>query len=129
MGRPSRNWGTTNDKLLGDLLHSNTINSRNRTAEYLFSVTEEHFPNFISPGMSGRNSAIQRMQNKLVCYKQDLPEELEESLVICIDSSSNRKLTIVFVCAKKPHLQVTKKKPKKCQLSQSRLPAIPLSPS
>jgi hypothetical protein len=57
----SGNWGTTKDKLLGDLLCSNTINYRNQTAEYLFSVTEEHFPNFISPGTSGRSSAIQRM--------------------------------------------------------------------
>ncbi len=72
MGRTSGNWGTTKDKLLGDLLRSNTIDYRNRTVEYLFSVTEEHFPDFISPGVSGKNSAIQRIQNKLVCYKQDL---------------------------------------------------------
>jgi hypothetical protein len=72
MGRPSGNWGTNKDKLLGDLLCSNTINYRNWTADYLYSTTEEYFPNFISPGATVRNSAIQRLQNKLVCYEQDL---------------------------------------------------------
>jgi hypothetical protein len=72
MGFPSGNWGPNKGKLLGDLLCSNTINYRNWTVAYLFSVTEEHFPNFISPGTNGRNSAVQRMQNKLVCYRQDL---------------------------------------------------------
>jgi hypothetical protein len=72
MGCTSGNRGTTKDKLLGDLLRSNTIDYRNRTAEYLFSVTEEHFPNFISPGVSRKNSAIQRIQDKLVHYEQDL---------------------------------------------------------
>jgi hypothetical protein len=61
MGCPSGYWGINKEKLLGDLLCSNTIDYRNRTAEYLFSVTEEQFPNFISPGASGRNSAIQHM--------------------------------------------------------------------
>jgi hypothetical protein len=72
MGCHSGNWGTNKDKLLGDLLCSNTINYKNQTAEYLFSATEEHFPNSISPGVYGRNSAIQRLQNKFIRYKQDL---------------------------------------------------------
>ena len=70
--RPSGNWGPNQDKLVGDLLRSNTINYRNRTGEYLFAVSEEHFPKFITPGTTGRNSAIQRMRNKFTRYEQDL---------------------------------------------------------
>jgi len=70
--RPSRNWGPNQDKLVGDLLRSNTIDYRNRTGEYLFAVSEEHFPNFITPGVNGRNLAIQHMQNKFTRYEQDL---------------------------------------------------------
>jgi hypothetical protein len=70
--RPSGNWGPIQDKLVGDLLRSNTIDYRNRTGEYLFAVSEEHFPNFITPGTTGRNSAIQRMRNKFTRYEQDL---------------------------------------------------------
>jgi hypothetical protein len=70
--RPSGNWGPNQDKLVGDLLRSNTINYMNRTGEYMFAVSEEHFPNFITPGTNGRNSAIQRMQNKFTHYEQYL---------------------------------------------------------
>jgi hypothetical protein len=70
--RPSGNWGPNQDKLVGDLLRSNTIDYRNRTGEYLFAVSEEHFPKFITPGTTGRNSAIQRMRNKFTRYEQDL---------------------------------------------------------
>ena len=70
--RPSGNWGPNQDKLVGDLLRSNTIDYRNRTGEYLFAISEEHFPKFITPGTTGRNSAIQRMRNKFTRYEQDL---------------------------------------------------------
>jgi hypothetical protein len=64
--RSSGNWGPQQDKQLGDLLCSNQVNYRDRTAEYLFGVTEKYFPTFVTPGASGRNSAIQRMQGKFV---------------------------------------------------------------
>jgi hypothetical protein len=62
----SGNWGPQQDKQLGDLLHSNQVNYHDRTAEYLFGVTEKYFPTFISLGAGGRNSAIQRMRVKFV---------------------------------------------------------------
>ena len=70
--RAAGKWTQLQDKELGDLLRSNTVNYKDRTAEYLFEVTQDHFPSFISPGASGRNSAIQRMRGKFLCYEQDL---------------------------------------------------------
>jgi hypothetical protein len=60
--RSSGNWGPQQDKLLG----ANQVNYHDRTAEYLFGVTEKYFPTFITLGASGRNSAIQRMQGKFI---------------------------------------------------------------
>ena len=70
--RAAGKWTQLQDKELGELLQSNTVNYKDGTAEYLFEVTQDHFPSFISPGASGRNSAIQRMRGKFLCYEQDL---------------------------------------------------------
>ena len=119
----SGNWGPNQEKLLGDLLWSNTIDYRNRSGEYLFAVSEEHFPNF-------QSSACET--SLLLTNKTCSLEELKVSLVMCIDTSSKKKPIVVF-CPKNPQPPkvVTKTKPKKWQLSppQSRLPALPLLPS
>jgi len=70
--RSSGNWGPKEDKLLGDLLRSNQVNYRDRSADYLFSVMEEYFPNFISSGPNGRSSAVTRLRNKFLRFEQDL---------------------------------------------------------
>jgi hypothetical protein len=126
MGRTSGNWGTTKDKLLGDLLRSNTIDYRNRTVEYLFSVTEEHFPDFISPGVSGKNSAIQRIQNKLVCYKQDLLARGvwgKSCCIVCVDFSSNWAGNLPSFCLRKETTTTGDEEEAK------EMPAVPVPPT
>jgi hypothetical protein len=68
----SGNWGPKQDKDLGDYLCANTIHYRIRTADYHFGVMEQFFPDFMFPGASGRNAAIQCMQCKFLRNKQDL---------------------------------------------------------
>jgi hypothetical protein len=46
---------------LKNFIHSNTINYRNRAPDYLFKISEQYFPDFISPSPWGRNATIQRM--------------------------------------------------------------------
>ena len=69
---PTGNWGAQQDKEVGDLIRTNQVNYRNRSANYLFEVTKRFFPAFISSGRNGRNSAIQRMRQKFMQYEQDL---------------------------------------------------------
>ena len=75
--RPSGIWGPKQDKLVGDLLCSNTIDYRNRTGEYLFAVSEEH----------GTRQSSACETSSLVTNKICLSEKLEvrRSLVVCID--------------------------------------------
>ncbi len=60
------------------------------------------------------------------------PEELEVSLVVLYVLTpllTNQETHHPFLCSKNPQPQVTQKKLKKCQLSQSHLPALSLLPS
>jgi hypothetical protein len=60
-----------------------------------------------------------------------LPEEFKVSLVILYVLTpllTEQETHHHFLCAKNPQPQVTQKKPKKCQLSQSHPPALPLPP-
>jgi hypothetical protein len=70
--RPTGKWGAQQDKELGNLLRTNQVNYRDRSADYLFEVTERFFPVFISSGQNRRNSAIQCMRQKFMRYEQDL---------------------------------------------------------
>jgi hypothetical protein len=72
VNRPSGSWSSKQEDKLQDLIRNNIVDYRNRNPEYLFNITEEHFADFISPGSSGRNAAIQRMRGKFVKYEQDL---------------------------------------------------------
>jgi hypothetical protein len=69
---PTGNWSAQQDNELGNLIRTNQVNYRNRSANYLFEVTERFFPAFISSGQNGRNSANQRMHQKFIRYEQDL---------------------------------------------------------
>ena len=70
--RASGSWSKEQEDKLQKLLNSNTINYRNRSPDYLFQVTKDHFPDFISEGPQGRNSAIQRMRAKFLKYEEEM---------------------------------------------------------
>ena len=70
--RPSGSWSVKQEEALRDLIHNNIVDYRNRNPDYLFEITEEHFPDFISSGTAGRNAAIQRMRGKFLKYEQDI---------------------------------------------------------
>ncbi len=70
--RASGSWSKEQEDKLQKLLNSNTIDYRNRSPDYLFQVTKDHFPDFISEGPQGRNSAIQRMQAKFLKYEEEM---------------------------------------------------------
>ena len=72
VNRPSGSWSGKQDTELQELLRNNIIDYRNRNPDYLFQITEEHFPAYITPGAQGRNAAIQRMRGKFIKYEQDL---------------------------------------------------------
>ncbi len=65
-------WTFVQESELQKLLNNNTINYRNRAPDYLYEVTREHFPDFISEGSKGRNSAITRMRGKFLKYEEEM---------------------------------------------------------
>ena len=66
-------WGDEQDRQLRNLVRTNAINYQNLDPNYLFEVTQTHFPGFIGEGPSARNSANQRLRKKL----RKLAEEFE----------------------------------------------------
>ncbi len=70
--QPSGSWSGKQEEDLRDLIRNNIVDYRNRNPDYLFEITEEHFPDFISSGTAGRNAAIQRMRGKFLKYEQDI---------------------------------------------------------
>ena len=70
--QPAGSWSKKQEDCLKYLIRSNTVDYKNQTPEYLFDITEQYFPEFISPGTQGRNSAIQHMQGKFVKYEQNI---------------------------------------------------------
>ena len=72
VNRPSGSWSIKQEEALQDLIQNNIVDYRNRNPDYLFQITEEHFPTYITPGTTGRNAAIQRMRGKFIKYETDL---------------------------------------------------------
>ena len=70
VNRPSGSWSSKQEEDLQDLIRNNIVDYRNRNPDYLFQITEEHFPAYITPGAGGRNAAIQRMRGKFIKYEQ-----------------------------------------------------------
>ena len=70
--RPSGAWSKQQETELQELIRSNVVDYRNRNPDYLFQITEEHFPAYITPGAGGRNAAIQHMRGKFIKYEQDI---------------------------------------------------------
>ncbi len=70
--RSSGNWSEIQETKLQKLLDNNTIDYRNRSPDYLFEVSKEHFGDFISEGPRGRNAAVQCMQGKLQKYEEEM---------------------------------------------------------
>ncbi len=68
----SGNWSEVQEGELQKFLHSNTIDYKNRTPDYLFQAMKDHFPDFISERVKGRNSAIQRMRGKFLKYEEEM---------------------------------------------------------
>ena len=72
VNRASGSWSGKQEEVLQDLIRNNVVDYRNRNPDYLFQITEEHFPDFISSGAAGRNAAIQCMRGKFLKYEQDI---------------------------------------------------------
>ena len=70
--RPFGSWSGKQEKDLRDIISNNIVDYRNRNPDYLFEITKEHFPDFISSGAAGRNAAIQRMRGKFLKYEHDI---------------------------------------------------------
>ncbi|KAL3789182.1 hypothetical protein ACHAW5_002441 [Stephanodiscus triporus] len=73
--RTNGNWTRKQNRRLGDLIRANVIDHKERRPAELFRITQQHFPDYISPGPDGRKAAIQRMRNKLINYEVDLENE------------------------------------------------------
>jgi len=50
VNRPSGSWSIKQEEDLQDLIRNNIVDYRNRNPDYLFQITEEHFPAYITPG-------------------------------------------------------------------------------
>jgi hypothetical protein len=57
-------WSSQEDLRLRQLVRRNIINYTNIEPNYLFKVTQEHFPQFIGTGPQARSTAIQRLRKK-----------------------------------------------------------------
>ena len=57
-------WSSQEDLRLRQLVRRNIINYTNIEPNYLFEVTQEHFPQFIGTGPQARSTAIQRLCKK-----------------------------------------------------------------
>ena len=57
-------WTDEQDTLLRKLVARNIITYTNLEPNYLFEVTQEHFPSFVGTGPSARATAIQRLRKK-----------------------------------------------------------------
>jgi hypothetical protein len=84
INRPSGFWSSKQEEVLQDLIWNNIVDYRNRTPEYLFQITKEHFPDYITPGAGGRNAAIQCMRGKFLKYEQELQlRGAQRKLCVC----------------------------------------------
>ena len=72
VNQASGSWSGKQEEVLQDLIRNNVVSYRKRNPDYLFQITEEHFPDYITPGARGRNSAIQRMRGKFLKYEQEI---------------------------------------------------------
>ena len=66
-------WTDKQDTELRKLVSKNIITYTNLEPNYLFEVTQEHFPDFVGTGPSARNTAIQRLRKKF----RQIAEEFE----------------------------------------------------
>ncbi len=58
-------WTNEQDTHLRHLVRKNIVSYTNLEPNYLFEVTQEHFPDFIGTGTHTRTTAIQRLRRKL----------------------------------------------------------------
>jgi hypothetical protein len=64
-------WSDEQDVLLRNLVKKNLVNYTNLEPNYLFKVTQEHFPNFIRTGASAYSAAIQRLCKKFKLLSEE----------------------------------------------------------
>jgi hypothetical protein len=57
-------WTNEQDAQLRHLVNKNHVTYTNLEPNYLFEVTQEHFPDFIGTGAHARTTAIQRLRRK-----------------------------------------------------------------
>ncbi len=58
-------WSNKQDLFLCKLVKMNIVNYTNLKPNYLFDITQEHFPTFIGQGPTACSTAIQRLRKKL----------------------------------------------------------------
>jgi len=95
-------WTDEQDAALRKLVNKNIITYTNLELNYLFEVTQEHFPDFIGTGASARNTAIQRLCKKFRQLAEEFPINggrllTGESFVSFVHAFYNKLLTcLVF---------------------------------
>ncbi len=57
-------WTNKQDSQLRHLVKKNLVTYTNLEPNYLFEVTQEHFPDFIGTGTQAQTTAIQRLCRK-----------------------------------------------------------------
>jgi hypothetical protein len=111
-------WTDEQDAALRKLVSKNIITYTNLEPNYLFEVTQEHFPDFIGTGTCARNTAIQRLRKKF----RQLAEEFEinggrlltgESFVSFVHAFYNKLLTCLVFQTRKHSTKTEKTGTKK----------------
>ena len=64
-------WSEVENALLRQLIRSGTVNPSNLDPDYLFQVTQDHFPAFTGVGQSGKNTATQRLRRKFRLIQEE----------------------------------------------------------
>ena len=64
-------WSEREDTLLRQLIRSGAINPSNLDPTYLFEITQQHFPEFVGVGQSGKDTATQWLRKKFRKYLEE----------------------------------------------------------
>ncbi len=66
---PSGSWSKIQEEELRQLICTGEVDFKNRNPDYLYQITQQHFPDLISPGAKGKNAAIQCLWAKFLQYE------------------------------------------------------------
>ncbi len=66
-------WSNEQDLFLCKLVKKDIVNYTNLKPNYLFDITQEHFPNFIGQGPTACSTLIQRFCKKFRQLSEEFP--------------------------------------------------------